>query len=156
MIDYQLIIDAIEKSPLSPEDKQHWKKLLPKLNEKQKEHLLHSLTAKTEITRAIVLIERALKIISQAETEAETEVKKEKTEDTEKEKLLKELEEIKKKEEEILLDEDALIKKQEETKAQISEIRDTLKQLSMDVHGQPPPSYQQPHPTPIPQLKKEK
>ena len=144
MIDDQTLLDTIDKSPLTPEDKQHWKDLLPKLNENQKKHLLHSLQSKTEIKKVINLIERALKVISEAEAEAETEVKQENKEDQEKTDLLKELDEIRKKEESLELDEETLKKRQEETNNQITQIRETLKQLSQEVHGQPPPSYQQP------------
>lgn len=156
MLTDQTLIDAIDKSPLSPEDKQHWKELLSKLNQNQKERLHHSLTAKTEICRAINLIERALKVISEAEAEAKAEVSKEDKSESEKNQLLKELEEIKTKEEEIIMDEETLKKKQEETHSQISQIRQDLKNLSLEVHNQPPPSYQQPSTPSIPQIKKEK
>lgn len=155
MIPDQKLTDAIDKSPLSTEDKQHWKALLPKLTDDQRERLHHSLIAKTEIRRAIYLIEKALKIIAEAEEEAESEVKKEDTTKQEKDELLKELEEIKKKEDEILLDENQLKQKHLETQAQIKNIRNSLKQLSMEVHGAPPPSYnQQPTPPSIPQIQK--
>lgn len=150
MITDQKLIESIDKSSLSDEDKQHWKDLIPKLNQDQRERFYHSITAKTEIRRAITLIEKALEIITQAEEEAEQEVKKEKTDKSEKDQLLKELEEIKTKEDEIIMDEEALKKKQDETNKQINEIRDSLKQLSIEVHGQPPPSQSQP--TSIPQL----
>lgn len=152
MISDQALIDAIDNSPLSSQDKEHWKNLLPKLSDDQKERFHHSITAKTEIRKVIDLIEKALKIIAEAEQEAEEEVKKEKTTKTEKDQLLKELEEIKGKEDEIIMDEEALKKKQNETNAQISQIRDTLKQLSLEVKGEPPPSQKQSDP--IPQLEK--
>jgi DNA repair exonuclease SbcCD ATPase subunit len=155
MISDQVLIEAIDKSPLSQEDKQHWKDLLSKLSDQQRDQLHHSLLAKTEIRRAITLIEKALEIISEAEEEAEEEVKKEDKSKTEKQELLKELKEIKAKEDEIIMDEETLKKKQEETNQQIIEIRDNLKQLSLDVHGQPPPSYNKDQQPPsIPQLKK--
>ncbi len=153
MIDDPQLIEAIDKSPLSPEDKQHWKDILYKLNSEQRERLHHSLTSKTEIKRAINLIERALKIISEAEQEAEQEVQKEQEDKSDKDKLLKELEEIRKTEEDILLDENQLKQKQEETKAEILQIREDIKKLSMEAHGTPPPSYVGPS-AQIPQLRK--
>jgi predicted RNase H-like nuclease (RuvC/YqgF family) len=154
MIDNQTLIDAIEKSPLKPEDKDHWKSLLPKLTDEQKSRLHHSLAVKTEISRAISLIEKALNIIAEAESEAEKEVKKEEEAKLEKKQLLEELEAIKEKEDEILLDEEVLKKKQEETQAQIEAIRQELHDLSVEIHGAPPPSYSKKPPSPqIPQLK---
>ena len=154
MISDKTLIEAIDKSPLSPEDKEHWKKLLAKLNEDQRERLEHSLAAKTEIRRAINLIERALKIISEAEAEAEAEVQKDEDSKKEKDELLQELEEIKDKESEMFLDEQPLKKKQEETHQEISKIRDELKTLSLEVHGQTPPSYQTPPLPKLPQIKR--
>ena len=144
MIEDQALLDAINKSPLSDEDKDHWHSLLPKLTSEQRERLYHSLTAKTEISRAIKLIKKALEIIAEAEAEAEQEVHEEEEKKKEKEELLQELEEIKEKEEEILFDEKALKQRQMETQAEIEKIRAELKALSMEVHGQPPPSYQPP------------
>lgn len=154
MISDQALIAAIDNSPLTPEDKQHWKAIIPKLTSDQRERLLHSLTSKTEIRKAINLIERALKIIAQAEAEAEQEVSKEQTQDDEKKELLKELEEIKKQEESILMDEDSLRKQQEQTLQEISKIRQDLQQLSLEAHGSAPPSYQTPPAPSIPQLNK--
>jgi cellulose biosynthesis protein BcsQ len=153
MINNQTLLEAIDKSPLKPEDKEHWKTLLPKLNNDQKSRLHHSLAVKTEVSRAIKLIERALDIISQAEAEAEEEIKKEEGTKKEREQLLEELEEIKEKEDEILLDEQTLKKKQIASQAEIQKIRDELRNLSLEVHGQPPPSYTEPKPKSIPQLK---
>jgi chromosome segregation ATPase len=152
MLDDNTLIQAIDKSPLKPEDKEHWKNILYKLNSDQKERLLNSLTSKTEIYRVIGLIERALKIISQAEQDAEAEIKEEKETNTEKEELLKELEEIKNTEHKIELDEESLKKQQQETQDQITKLRQDLHQLSMEAHGAPPPSYV-PGPQ-IPQLQK--
>lgn len=153
MINDQTLTKAIQKSPLSEKDKQHWLTLLPKLNSEQKERLLHSLTAKTEISSAIKLIEKALNIIAEAEEEAEAEVKEEEKSKRERKELLQELDEIKKKEDKILLDEEQLKQKQNETNAQIKKIRQELHTLSMEVHGSPPPSYNQQLPQPLPQLK---
>ena len=144
MIDDKTLKEAIEESPLSQEDKIHWLKLLVKLNPNQRERLHHSLTAKTEIAKAISLIERALDVIASAEKEAEEEVKREDETSREKQELLQDLEEIKDKEGEILMDEEELKKKQEETKNQIQIIRDELRKLSLEVHGVAPPSYQTP------------
>lgn len=142
MIDDQTLVRAIFDSPLTEDDKRHWRLLLPRLKPEQRERLHHSLTAKTEISRAIKLIEKALNIIAEAEAEAEEEVKKEEVQKKERQELLSELEEIKEKEEEILLDEETLKLKQEETRAQIAKIREELRKLSVEVHGQAPPSYQ--------------
>src|SRR3989344_1246863 len=142
MLDDQILADAINNSPLTDQDKDHWVSLLPKLNQGQREQLFHSLTAKTEIARAIDLIERALAIIAQAEEEAETEVRTEEEKAKEKQDLLKELEAIRESEDEILLDEETLLKKQVENQAQIEKIREELRHLSMEVHGEPPPSAQ--------------
>lgn len=139
---------AIDNSPLSDEDKQHWHELLPKLNSDQRERLYHNLISKTQVYKAIKLIEKALDIIAQAEKEAEKEVKKEEEEKSDKQKLLQELEDIQKKEDEILMDEESLKQKQQETKAEIQKIREELRNLSVEIHGQPPPSYQQPHELP--------
>lgn len=154
MIADQLLSEAIDKSPLSVEDKEHWKSLLPKLDVDQRERLHHSLSAKTEITRAINLIEKALKIITEAEAEAEAEVTKEEEQKSEREALMKELEAIKDAEEKILLDEDSLKKKHQETKEAIDKIRQELHNLSVEVHGAPPPSYSGQPSQPIPQLEK--
>jgi len=74
MIDDQTLTKTIDDSPLTSEDKEHWKKLLPKLDENHRQRLSHSLSAKTEISRAITLIEKALKIISEAETDADNDM----------------------------------------------------------------------------------
>lgn len=153
MIDDPTLIKVISRSPLSKDDKKHWRQLLPKLSADRRERLHHSLTAKTEIFHAIQLIKKALKIISEAEEEAEKEVRQEKKQQLEKEKLLKELNQIKKKEEEIILDKDQLKAKQQETQNQLKAIRRELKKISLEVHGQAPPSYNQNN-KPIPQLKK--
>lgn len=154
MIDDQTLLEAIDKSPLKPRDKEHWKTCVPKLNSEQRGRFHHSLTAKTEITRAIKLIEKALNIIAEAEAEAEADVKKEEETKKDKEGLLQELEEIKKKEEKNLLDKKQLKQKQEETKTQIEGIRQELRTLSMEVHGQPPPSYGEPKPESLPSLER--
>lgn len=143
----QNLIQALDQSPLSPEDINHWKKLLPKLNTEQKERLLHNLTTKTEIKRIINLIEKALKIIAEAENEAQREISSEKTQNQEKDELLKELEEIKSKENEILFDEKTLKQKQTHTNQEIARIREELKNLSLEVQGQTPPSYQKLQPS---------
>ena len=148
MLDDQILTDAINNSPLTDQDKDHWVSLLPKLNQGQREQLFHSLTAKTEIAKVIELIERALQIIAQAEEEAEAEVRTEEEKAKEKQDLLHELEAIRESEEEILFDEETLLKKQGENQAQIEKIREELRHLSLEVHGEPPPSNQNQPPAP--------
>ncbi len=154
MIDDQTILIAIDKSPLSPEDKEHWKMLLTKLKPTHRERLLHSLTAKTEISRAVGLIEKALTVINEAEAEAEDEIKKEKVAKEQRQEMLQDLEEIKQKEDEIILDEEELKQKHQETKSEIERLRQELKALSVEVHGQAPPSYSKQPSQSIPQLEK--
>lgn len=143
MLDDQTLVQAIISSPLSLDDKEHWRKLLGKLTPDQRKRLHHSLLAKTEIARAVNLIERALAIIAEAEADAEQEVQNEEEKKRERQALMRELEEIKDKEEEILMDEESLRKKHEETQAQIAAIREELRKLSIEAHGEPPPSYNQ-------------
>ena len=82
-MDDNIIISAINNSPLSDEDKAHWQEMLPKLDNDQRNRLHHSLTAKTEITKAIKAVENALQIIEDAEKEAEDTVSETKDPDPE-------------------------------------------------------------------------
>lgn len=130
---------AIANSPLSDEDKAHWRDLLPKMDDEHKEKLLNTLIVKTQVSKAVRLISKALDIIEDAEAEAEEEVKEERQ--SEKDQLMQELKEIKEDEEDILANEANLKKMQEENQKKMEGLRTELSQLSQKVHGAPPPSY---------------
>lgn len=72
-MDNQKLFTLLAESPLTPEEQEHWKRIIPILTEDQKQQLEHILSTKIEVTHAIDLIQKSLDIISEAEAEAEYE-----------------------------------------------------------------------------------
>jgi hypothetical protein len=141
-VDDTKLIKLIDDSPLKSEDKEHWKTLLPKLNEDQKKQFEHSVSAKTEVVKVIGMIDDALSIIEKAESAAKSETPEPppppapqaKPDEYDKIPSLKD----KKIEDASKVN---LQKDREETQKRLEAIRQELKSLSEATHGAPPPSY---------------
>ncbi|QQS39365.1 hypothetical protein IPM62_02015 [Candidatus Woesebacteria bacterium] len=135
------LLTLIDKSPLSPDDKEHWKLILPKLTDDQKEQLHHSLSVKIDIASAKAAIDRALKIIADAEAEAGEYPPSEDVTNKAKEEITKEIETNNP-----MMVEPTEITKEELTshsnvaQEQLEKLRAELAQISLDAHGAPPPS----------------
>lgn len=140
------VISAIDNSSLTLEDKNHWKELLPKMNNNQKSRFLDIIITKTQVKSAINSIKRALEIIDEAEAEAEEEDKSADTstqENLKKESvdLLDKLEQnphIKKPTPDTQV---ALQKQKQISEAKLVKLRTELKQISQTLQGSAPPSY---------------
>lgn len=159
MPDNLTLTTVIDQSPLTPADKSHWVGLLPKLTEEQKEQLHHALVAKTQILKTISLIEKALKIIEDAEAEAEKEFEEEGQPLTppsvppmgtmpaqlpplpgvQKEEMANLHQDIQSGD----MPHDDLKDLHKESQDKLQSLRDELKNLSQEVQGTPPPSYTQ-------------
>lgn len=145
MNDIAHIKTVLQNSPLSAADKAHWLEIFPKLSEDQKNRLIHILTTKTDIAKAQNAIQSALDVITEAEAEAEADIKKEEaakkaTDELKKEINSENLHMPKLNEAEINK------KKLEESKAiaaqKLATLREELAQISQASGGSLPPSHQ--------------
>lgn len=128
---------------MSNKDKRHWLTILPKLNTEQKSRLEHSLNVKIDIAAAKASIDRALKIIDKAESEAEGDVKQDDVKHRAKQELLKEIEAknpMMPKVEDVSAEK--LVNYRQDAESKLASLRQELSQISQDAHGSRPPSAQ--------------
>lgn len=143
------MILVIDKSPISDEDKTHWKSILHKMTDGQKVRLKRNLIEKTEVAKAISEIKATLDIISIAEKEAQEEIDSENKEQapvpqTPTPVPMTQTQEGQPPEVKVDLEsKENLERIKQENEAKLAILRNEIKQISLASHGQLPPSYQQ-------------
>lgn len=145
-MDDQQIIDAINKSPLQEEDKIYWVELLDRMSLEQKQRFYHTVVVKTDVKRAANEIKSALDIINKAleEEQAPSDATGDSTGDPSSvvQDIMEQTDVADHIDEVDLNDTELIKKRQQEVEVQLKKLREEIAQISHDVSGQKPPSFQ--------------